>query len=943
MPCQWSSHDRFSVWDGMTIERSTVGGAATLDVQQTSVASTAHSRHVYLLLPPHRSERAVLVAQELSETLPDDGFIVSTTAWPPTIAELKGKFVISLLELDRPLLSCLKPTDFDTLRHTFLQIRRMLWVCVGSDPRMEIAVGLLRVLQSENVSKQYQHILLEDKRGRSSFDLSRQVAKVIGIETMELEFSERYGWLHIPRWINEPKMTRAVSRSEEMMEFGTALVGEVRPSLAVRMLHGADLDNAHFVPDISHDSKLLPDEVEIEIHSIVLNDDDTGSPGNLSLREASGVVKAVGRDVSSLRPTARVCAVFYGRLSSNAIVREAHCHQLPDSVSMREAACLPITFATAFRAVIDIACAKPRQTMFVQAAGTKVGRAAILLAKTSGAFVYATIENRAEAKWLQALGVSSRNILVEGDPDLVTAMRDMTKGRGFDVILRTSEPKESHCGLSRCLAPTGSLVGIHERAVFPSGPQGKTRAEYITISVKSAGESLRWDSALRKETVSTALGFLPELSATGKSSISFSSDRIVDALKCQRNQSGYRNILLSFDERDRIPIAPSVESRFHLPSQATYVLAGGMGGVGRSLARFLVANGARNLVFLSRSGAGSSHAKGLIEEMENNGVEVAMFACDVADRDALATVLATCRETMPPIRGVIQAATVIRDAIFDNFTFENWQANLRPKVQGSWNLHRQLPTDMDFFVMLSSIVGLIGHRSQAGYAAGNTYQDALAHHRRECGMPAVSIDLGAMTDVGTITEGTTAASFSASEAAWMNETELHLIASMCISGAVYRRPMPPPQVCTGMPTGGMLRAGGEEEPIHFERPFFAVLKNLGVSSVATGITTASTDRAKDLVEQLGLATSVEDAHLCVSEILRLRLAKELSMMPEAVDLRKPLHQYDIDSLKAVDLKSWFGKVLKADVHTFDVLNADSISALASKIVKVSELVADGLK
>jgi len=925
------------------VERSTGGETVAPDTQQTVVISATHPRHVHLLLPPCRTRRTALVAEELSKILPNDGFIVSTVAWPPSTVELKGQLVVSLLELDRPLLSCLEPADFDTLRQTMLQARRLLWVCAGRDPRMEIAIGLLRVLQSENTSKQYQYILLEDKPRRSAFDLSQPIARVIGTETSELEFFEKDGWLHIPRWIHEPGMTRTVARSEEMLHFGTALVGEVRSSLAVQMLHGAELDNAHFVPDIPHDSKLLPDEVEIEIQSIVLNDDDTGSQGNLSLREASGIVKAVGRDVSGLRPAARVCAVFLGRLSSNTVVKEAHCHQLPDTVSMKEAACLPITFATAYRAVIEIAHVRPCQTVFVQAAGTKIGRAAALLAKASGAIVYATTENYGEVKWLEALGVSSRNILVEDDPDLITAMGDITKGHGFDVIIRTSEQKEIHCNLSKCLAPSGRLFDIRHEAAFMGGPHVETPAEHITISVIGAGEPLRWDCAPRKMIISSALGFLLELSTMGKSSINFSSDRIVDALKCQRKHSGRRNVLLSFDERDRIPISPSVENRFRLPSQATYVLAGGMGGVGRSLSRFLVANGARNLVFLSRSGARLSHAIGLVEEMRGEGVAVSVFTCDVADSDAVATALARCRETMPPIRGVIQAATVIRDAVFDNFTFENWQTNLRPKVQGSWNLHKQLPRDMDFFVMLSSIVGLIGHRSQAGYAAGNTYQDALAHHRRACGLPAVSIDLGAMADVGTITEGATAASFSASEVAWMNETELHLIASMCISGAVYRRPVPPPQVCTGMPTGGMLQARRQEEPTHFERPFFAILKNLGVSSATTEGSTASTDKAKDLVERLGLATSIEDARLCMSEILRLRLAKDLGLMPEAVDLHQPLHQYDIDSLKAVDLKSWIGKLLKADVSTFDVLNADSISALASKIVQVSELVANGLK
>lgn len=884
---------------------------------------------------------AALIAEELSRTLPDDGFIVSTVAWPPNIAELKGKFVVALLELDRPLLSRVEPTEFHTLRQTILQTKRMLWVCAGKDPRMQIAVGLLRVLQSENVSKQYQHVLLEDKRERSVFELSRQIAKVIGFETMESEFLERDGSLHIPRWIHEHEMTRAVTKSKEMMQFGAALVGEVRSSLAVRMSHGADLDNAHFVPDTSDILGLLPHEVEIDIHSIVLNDSDIGSADSLSLREASGVIKAVGSGVSSLHPTTRVCVVFFGRLSSSVVVRESQCYQLPDSVSMREAACLPITFATAFRAVIDNACAKPHQTVFVQTAGTQVGRAATLLAKASGATVYATTETRAEVKWLEKLGISSNNILAEGDPDLVTAMGEMTKGSGFDAIVRTSEPKGSQFDLTKCLAPGGSLIDTQDKSTSQSGAHAKNRVEDIIISITRAGEALQWISALRKETISTALGCSTELSAMGKFSITFSADRVVDALKCQRRQSGRRNVLLSFDSRDRIAIAPSVESRFRLPAQASYVLAGGMGGVGRGLARFLVAKGARNLIFLSRTGAVSSQAKDLVVEMEQKRVRVAVFACDVADGDALATVLTTCRETMPPIRGVIQAATVIRDAVFDNFTFESWHANLRPKVQGSWNLHKQLPTDMDFFVMLSSIVGLIGHRSQAGYAAGNTYQDALAHHRRAQGLPAVSIDLGAMADVGTITEGTTAASFSASEAAWMNEAGFHLIAAMCISGAIYRRPMPPPQVCTGMPTGGMLRAGRHIEPTHFERPFFAVLKHLGVSSVTTEISTTSTDKAKDLVDELGLARSIEDAHLRVSDILRFRLAKDLGLVPEAVDLHKPLHQYDIDSLKAVDLKSWFGKVLKADVSTFDVLNADSISALASKIVKVSELLSSG--
>jgi hypothetical protein len=290
------------------IERSTGGGTTRLDLQRTALAAVTDSRYVHLLLPPSSTRRATMVATELSKTLPKDGFVVSTVAWPPNIAELRGKFVISLLELDRPLLSCLEAADFDTLRRTILQAGRLLWVCARKDPRMEIAVGLLRVVQSENTNKRYQHLLLEDQPGRSVPDISRPIAKVVTTETPELEISERDGWLHIQRWIHEPEMTRTVARSDEMLNFGTALLGKLRPFLGVRMLHGAELKNAHFVSDISHHRRLLPDEVEIEIRSIVLNDDDTNFPETVSLREASGVVKAVGHSVSDFRPTDRVCS-----------------------------------------------------------------------------------------------------------------------------------------------------------------------------------------------------------------------------------------------------------------------------------------------------------------------------------------------------------------------------------------------------------------------------------------------------------------------------------------------------------------------------------------------------------------------------------------------------------------------------------------------------------
>ena len=444
------------------------------------------------------------------------------------------------------------------------------------------------------------------------------------------------------------------------------------------------------------------------------------------------------------------------------------------------------------------------------------------------------------------------------------------------------------------------------------------------------------DPVLMRKTVTHALDYFPQLSRMAKSFDIFPSGDLIDALAGQKLRGTHQGVMLSFADDDVVQVAPSVANNMRLHDRATYVLSGGLGGLGRSLVRLLAGNGARYLALLSRAGPESPAAKTLAKDMAGFGVTVKTFACDIGDDGSVAIALAECERTMPPIRGVIQAAAVVRDAVFDNFTFDDWQANLRPKVQGSWNLHRQLPKDMDFFVMLSSIAGLMGHPSQAGYAAGNTYQDALAHHRRSVGLPAVSLDLGAMLDVGAIKDGTVAASFSASDISWMNEAELHAVMTMCISGQINDRAIPP-QICTGLPSGGML-TGQPGTPIHFERPMFSFLKCLGTSASTAGDTTTSLDVAAELVDQLSDAKSLIDAESCIGETLRARLAKNLGRSVDGVDLEQPLHRYGVDSLGAVELRTWIGKKLRADVSLFDVLNAQSVHELATKIAGVSRLV-----
>lgn len=133
-----------------------------------------------------------------------------------------------------------------------------------------------------------------------------------------------------------------------------------------------------------------------------------------------------------------------------------------------------------------------------------------------------------------------------------------------------------------------------------------------------------------------------------------------------------------------------------------YVVAGGFGGLGRSIIRWMVNRGARHLIIFSRSGPKTDAARRLMEDLESQGVNVATPQIDVSDLGALKASLGQSMGHMPPIRGCIQATVALRDNFWSNMSFEDWHVSTNSKVTGSWNLHAALPPDLDFFVLISS-------------------------------------------------------------------------------------------------------------------------------------------------------------------------------------------------------------------------------------------------
>ncbi|KAI9659497.1 MAG: putative secondary metabolism biosynthetic enzyme [Bathelium mastoideum] len=185
-------------------------------------------------------------------------------------------------------------------------------------------------------------------------------------------------------------------------------------------------------------------------------------------------------------------------------------------------------------------------------------------------------------------------------------------------------------------------------------------------------------------------------------------------------------------------------------SNASYLLVGGLGGLGRVVAAWMVENGARNILFLSRSAKEDPETTPFFDELRARGCTVSTFSGSVTSQSDVES--AVKRLTMP-LAGVMQMSAVTRDNWMSQMTFAEWNQCVQPKVQGTWNLHQAtIPTQLDFFVLFSSICGMVGQWGQANYNSANSFLDAFVNYRHGQGLSASVVDIGFMGGVGMAME-----------------------------------------------------------------------------------------------------------------------------------------------------------------------------------------------
>lgn len=389
---------------------------------------------------------------------------------------------------------------------------------------------------------------------------------------------------------------------------------------------------------------------------------------------------------------------------------------------------------------------------------------------------------------------------------------------------------------------------------------------------------------------------------------------------------------------------PREHIKFH--EDASYLLAGGFGGLGRSMSRWMVQNGARNLIFVSRGGASSAEASELVEELSSKGANITVLKCDITDEAVFTSSLAQVLETLPPIKGVVQAAMVLKDQVFSNMSHNAFKDCVQPKVQGSWSLHKAtLQQPLDFFLLLSSCASFWGNAGQSNYAAGCNYQVALAAHRRGLGLPAAAIDIGKVANVGFVAEN--AGTTSERNLIKLGLVDVHEDELLTMLGVAM---LPPQEGDLSMSNGHLLTGvhsindpmKGAELPFWSRDPVFShmdfVRPHIHKAKQIDDATDASAKEQQPLPTLLASAASAKDAAAYVLDALIRKLARSLMMNHNDIDAKRPMAAYGVDSLIAVELRNWFAREGKVEMPVFEILQAASLTALASKAAGKSALV-----
>ena len=607
------------------------------------------------------------------------------------------------------------------------------------DPAAAAAWGLARVAGTEHPELALRRIDLP-RAAASAADLAAAAAAVLA-DDGEDERAVRDGRRYVPRVVAAPEP--AAEPTGEPCVLGVHRAGT--------------MDGMRFVRAARRPPG--PGEIELEVRSASINFKDLMKVMNLLppsyLEETyygdhlglenAGVVVAVGPGVEGIELGDPV--VSRGREGSFrrfSTVPTRYVVPKPRPLSFDES-CAFIAYTTPYYGLVHLGGLAEGERVLIHSATGGVGLAALEIARWRGAEVLATAGTEERREYLRSVGV--QHVFDSRSLDFVDGVRAATDGAGVDVVLNSLTGDALLAGLS-LLRPFGRFVEIGKRDIIDDTalPMGGLDRNISLVSVDIDLMMLE-RPALFSRMVDEVWELMNDGMLAPLPVRAFPASLAEDAFRTFARARHIGRLVLRMDDPG-IPVTPVADPRPWVRPGAWYVVTGGLGGVGLELAGWLADQGATRLSLWSRSGVTTEVQREAIGALRARGVEVEAPRVDVSDACAVREAIASVAASGGPA-GVFHAAMVLDDVPLHGLDEERLRRVLDAKARGAWHLHeatREL--ELDVFVLLSSISAVIGNAGQGSYVAANAYLDALAHRRRSEGLPALSVNLGAVADVG---------------------------------------------------------------------------------------------------------------------------------------------------------------------------------------------------
>lgn len=861
-------------------------------------------------------------------------------------------------------------------------------IAKGRNADGALVPGLLRVLQIENPASQYVSIDIDaanfevgNENGRSlarcivdqEFSLHQGTPPVDDKkEPMDREFSWQDGCMWVSRHVPDAGFHSQHGLDSQSMKTELLSLGAQGPVRAAFETPGV-LNSLRFIPYKELLQPLPSGFIDVAVAAIGLNRTDLDhwsgrSDGNDLSSEYAGTVTAVGAGVPELKIGDRVYGLGKGQFGNYTRVPAAFTSKLEPGDNMIQMATMPMAYTTAIYSLDHVAHLNKGQSVLVQSGAKDVGLASIHLARARGADVFAMVETTEHAAFLaNELAMPASHIISTTSLNSLRRAAQLTRNGGFDVIVSTAQGELLYSSL-QVLAPLGHLIDVGradlQAASLTVSELFQKNATYCSVDLFAVLESNPVLGGALMQAVDAYYreGLIGPIEKVAAPDVA----QLAPALANFSDMVG--KLVTSFENPETlvrmVPSAPEVK----FDSESCYVITGALGGLGRSLIRWMCERGARHLAILSRRDiVNVAEAQKEIEYLVSRDIHVETFVCDVSKKGQVMRVIQQISSSRP-IRGILHAAVSYLDPTFDKLSSSHWYESLAAKVEGTKNLHEAtLSMSLDFFVMTTSALSVYAFATQGAYTAANNFQDAFARYRRRLGLPASTISFSLIEEITNVgTDTMTVDLFERNKALTLGESQfLTLLEPAFLNNRTAERtrsdqwsgqsqdPLSAANLHTYLDPAGMVAKMRDD--MASEAPSSATAPRWYSDGRVSLIMRAFSDaqrQSADLQGSLDAGPKNAVTHLrnefheairegvtgrahtvaFVQKIITNVVAEMLFVDAESIDPAKSVAELGVDSLIAAELRNWFHQALETNISMLDLLDPNvCISSQAESI------------